>query len=196
MLDKLKLRGVYIVTICMSTANLVNDKKGKKMTEFSQTFAMPNKDTLSIKPIREFAEKWVNKSLTLNKIKDVEFALSPALSSISAVTGSMLVEFVWPVTVTGNPTITVANNQAGGGSVASFSYTYKSGTGTNVLQFEHNHGPYPANNGGFSANVLSIGVDLVATGASVFILPFSLLQFHQFRLREVLNQNQKFVLVL
>ncbi len=30
MLDKLKLRGVYIVTICMSTANLVTDKKGKK----------------------------------------------------------------------------------------------------------------------------------------------------------------------
>ena len=55
----------------MSTANLVNDKKGKKMTEFSQTFAMPNKDTLSIKPIREFAEKWVNKSLTLNKLKVV-----------------------------------------------------------------------------------------------------------------------------
>jgi len=108
-----------------------------------------------------------NAGVTLNKIKDVSFALSPALSSISAVTGSMLVEFVWPVTVTGNPTITVANNQAGGGSAASFSYTYKSGTGTNVLQFEHNHGPFPANNGGFSANVLSIGVDLVATGASV-----------------------------
>ena len=55
----------------MSTANLVNDKKGKKMTEFSQTFAMPNKNTLSIKPIGKFAEKWINKSPTLNKLGKV-----------------------------------------------------------------------------------------------------------------------------
>ena len=55
----------------MSTDNLVIDKKGKKMTEFSQTFAMPNRNTLSIKPIGKFAEKWINKSPTLNKLGKV-----------------------------------------------------------------------------------------------------------------------------
>ena len=108
-----------------------------------------------------------NAGFTPNEIKSVKFTATPELSSISAVTGSILMEFVWPVTVSGNPTLTVNNSQAGGGSAATFTYTYKSGTGTNTLQFEHNHGPFPANNCGFSANVLSIGTDLVATGAVV-----------------------------
>ena len=30
------------------------------MTDFSQTFAMPNSNTMSIKPIKEFTESWIN----------------------------------------------------------------------------------------------------------------------------------------
>jgi len=41
------------------------------------------------------------------------------------------------VTVTGSPTIAITNSQAGGGSAASLSATYQSGTGTNKLVFRH-----------------------------------------------------------
>ena len=108
-----------------------------------------------------------NAGFTPNEIVSAVLNQTPAFTTISAVTASIDVQFKLPVTVTGEPTITVQNDQAGGGSAASFNYTYRSGSGTEYLKFEHNHPAYPANNGGASANVLSIGVDLVATGASV-----------------------------
>ncbi len=40
-------------------------------TEFRHCFAMPNSNTMSIKPIREFTENWIKKSRTLNKLKVV-----------------------------------------------------------------------------------------------------------------------------
>jgi len=39
------------------------------------------------------------------------------------------------VTVTGSPTITITNSQAGGGSAATKTATYQSGSGTNKLVF-------------------------------------------------------------
>ena len=44
------------------------------------------------------------------------------------------------VTVTGSPTVAITNSQAGGGSAASLSATYQSGTGTNKLVFRHTIG--------------------------------------------------------
>ena len=113
------------------------------------------------------ADSAPNSGFFENIIENLRFSQTPPLTSITAVSGIMLMEFKYPVVVTGNPTITVDNSQVGGGSAATFTYIYASGTGTNTLQFEHDHPSTPANNGGLSANVLSIGVDLVATGASV-----------------------------
>ena len=64
------------------------------------------------------------------------------------------------VTVTGSPTIAITNSQAGGGSAASLSATYQSGTGTNKLVFRHTIG---AGGSTVSADdVLSIAVQNIA----------------------------------
>ena len=64
------------------------------------------------------------------------------------------------VTVTGSPTIVIANDQAGGGSAATKTATYQSGTGTNRLTFRCTIG---AGGSTVSADdVLSIGAQNVA----------------------------------
>lgn len=64
------------------------------------------------------------------------------------------------VTVTGTPTITVTNNQAGSGTDATFTAAYQSGTGTNKLVFRKT---YAAADGGVAADdVLSIGAQNIA----------------------------------
>jgi len=70
------------------------------------------------------------------------------------------------VTVTGSPTIAITNSQAGGGSAASLSATYQSGTGTNKLVFRHTIG---AGGSTVSADdVLSIAVQNIAlAGGSI-----------------------------
>tara|TARA_Y100000114_G_scaffold114540_1_gene108590 strand:+ start:15519 stop:16448 length:930 start_codon:yes stop_codon:yes gene_type:complete len=113
------------------------------------------------------ADQAPNAGVTLNKVMNVSFNATPVFTSITACDPELTVKFKWPVVVTGTPTITVNNSQAGGGSAATFTYEYKSGSGTSSLIFDHNHGSFPANNGGASANVISLGIDLVATGATV-----------------------------
>ncbi len=64
------------------------------------------------------------------------------------------------VTVTGNPTVAITNDQAGGGSAAALTAAYTSGTGTNRLTFRVTIGA-----GGTTVvadDVLSIGAQNVA----------------------------------
>jgi len=70
------------------------------------------------------------------------------------------------VTVTGSPTIAITNSQAGGGSAASLSATYQSGTGTNKLVFRHTIGA--AGSTVSADDVLSIAVQNIAlAGGSI-----------------------------
>ena len=64
------------------------------------------------------------------------------------------------VTVTGSPTITVTNDQAGSGTDATFTATYQSGSSTNNLTFR---ATFAAADGGVAEDdVLSIGAQNIA----------------------------------
>lgn len=63
------------------------------------------------------------------------------------------VSFNEKITVTGSPTITVTNDQAGSGTDATFTATYQSGSGRNKLTFR---ATYAAANGVADTDVLSI----------------------------------------
>ena len=68
-------------------------------------------------------------------------------------------EKITVVTTGGTPTITVTNSQAGGGSAATLSAAYQSGSGTNKLVFRHTIG---AGGSTVSADdVLSIGAQTI-----------------------------------
>ena len=70
------------------------------------------------------------------------------------------------VTVTGSPTVAITNSQAGGGSAASLSATYQSGTGTNKLVFRHTIGA--AGSTVSAGDVLSIASQNIAlAGGSI-----------------------------
>jgi|TARA_B100000085_G_C18499981_1_gene495036 hypothetical protein len=64
------------------------------------------------------------------------------------------------VTVTGNPTVAITNDQAGGGSAASLTAAYVSGSGTNRLTFRITIGA--AGTTVVADDVLSIGAQNVA----------------------------------
>jgi len=64
------------------------------------------------------------------------------------------------VTVTGNPTVAITNDQAGGGSAASLTAAYQSGSGTNRLTFRVTIGA--AGTTVVADDVLSIGAQNVA----------------------------------
>ena len=64
------------------------------------------------------------------------------------------------VTVTGNPTVAITNDQAGGGSAAALTAAYLSGTGTNRLTFRITIGA--AGSTVVADDVLSIGAQNVA----------------------------------
>ena len=92
--------------------------------------------------------------LFLNKSESTVIQLSPTLQSITGNTQSLYVTFKDDVVVTGSPRITATNNQAGGGSAATFLFTHKglvSGT-TNVVEFIHIHPATANNNAGIAAN--------------------------------------------
>ena len=67
----------------------------------------------------------------------------------------------------GIPFIEIVNGQQGGGSLAAFQYAYASGANSKTLRFTHVHPSTPNNNGGASANVISVGADLVSGGTVV-----------------------------
>ena len=70
------------------------------------------------------------------------------------------VTFNEKVTVTGNPTLVITNDQTGGGSAATLSAAYTSGSGTNRLIFRKTLG---ANAGDTAAgNNLTVGLQTIA----------------------------------
>jgi len=103
-----------------------------------------------------------NAGFTKNQVTRVQFVLN-SLKAIPASTGSIVVGFQHPITVTGTPQITVQNGQQGGGSVASFPYNYVSGTGTNAMLFQHNHPAAPNNDSGIAAHVLTLDNEIVGS---------------------------------
>ena len=92
--------------------------------------------------------------VTFNGISNIDFISSPVFLSQTGNTQQLEVGFKLPVVVTGTPTITVDNSQVGGGTAATFDYSYESGTGTKSLIFNHIHPASPDNDEGASANVL------------------------------------------
>ena len=102
---------------------------------------------------------------SLNGIKSVAFDASPVFQTNTGNTQTLKVIFAKPVLVTGSPLVEVANNQFGGGTAATFNYTYSAGSSTNELTFNHVH---PTNSNpatqGFSANVVAIGSNLAPIG--------------------------------
>ena len=103
-----------------------------------------------------------NAGFVKNQVTRVAFVMD-TLKSISANTGSIVVGFQHPVTITGTPQITVQNGQQGGGSAATFTYDYTSGTGTNAMLFQHNHPAAPNNDSGIAANVLTLDSEIVGS---------------------------------
>jgi|MDTC01.2.fsa_nt_gb hypothetical protein len=103
-----------------------------------------------------------NAGFTKNQVTRVQFVLN-SLKAIPANTGSIVVGFQHPVTVTGTPQITVQNGQQGGGSAATFPYSYVSGTGTNAMLFQHNHASASNNDSGIAAHVLTLDNEIVGS---------------------------------
>ena len=104
---------------------------------------------------------------SLNGVKSVAFDALPVFQTNTGNTQTLKVSFAKPVMVTGSPLVTVANNQFGGGTAATFNYTYSAGSSTNELTFQHIHPTAAVASQGFSANVVENGVDLVSAGGTV-----------------------------
>ena len=104
---------------------------------------------------------------SLNGVTSVAFDASPVFQTNTGNTQTLKVSFAKPVMVTGSPLVTVANNQLGGGTAATFNYTYSAGSSTNELTFQHIHPTAAVASQGFSANVVENGVDLVSAGGTV-----------------------------
>ena len=104
----------------------------------------------------------------LNGVKTVNFDATPSFQTITGNVQTITATFAKPVTVvSGVPLITVTNNQLGGGSNATFDYTYTAGSGGRELTFSHTHPSYPNNNGGFAGNVVETGGQLVFYGGVI-----------------------------
>ena len=101
---------------------------------------------------------------SLNGIKSVAFDASPVFQTNTGNTQTLKVIFAKPVLVTGSPLVEVANNQFGGGTAATFNYTYNAGSSTNELTFNHVHPTEAVTAQGFSANVVAIGSNLAPIG--------------------------------
>ena len=104
---------------------------------------------------------------SLNGVTEVAFDASPVFQTNTGNTQTLKVSFAKPVMVTGSPLVTVANNQLGGGTAATFNYTYSAGSSTNELTFQHIHPTAVVTAQGFSANVVEVGSELVSAGGTV-----------------------------
>ena len=104
---------------------------------------------------------------SLNGVISAAFDASPVFQTNTGNTQTLKVKFSKPVLVTGSPLVTVANNQLGGGTAATFNYTYSAGSSTNELTFQHIHPTAAVTSQGFSANVVAIGSNLAPIGTIV-----------------------------
>tara|TARA_B100000767_G_scaffold93512_1_gene89936 strand:- start:1086 stop:2000 length:915 start_codon:yes stop_codon:yes gene_type:complete len=105
--------------------------------------------------------------VSLNGVSAVAFDTLPVFQTNTGNTQTLKVNFAKPVIITGNPTVEVANNQFGGGTEATFNYTFSAGSGTTELTFQHIHPTAIVTSQGFSANVVANAVDLVSAGGTV-----------------------------
>ena len=111
-------------------------------------------------------------------ITEIEFVTT----SIGEAAGGNIdvrVRFNERVDITGTPQVTVTNSQAGGGTDATFTAGYNSGTGTNEIVFRATYG---AADGGIAEDdVLSIGTNVVAlnfgsikdSGTNIDVYPYT-----------------------
>ena len=104
---------------------------------------------------------------SLNGVTSVAFDASPVFQTNTGNTQTLKVKFSKPVLVTGSPLVTVANNQFGGGTAATFNYTYSAGSSTNELTFQHPHPTAAVTSQGFSANIVAINSNLAPIGIIV-----------------------------
>lgn len=102
-------------------------------------------------------------------IADVTSVVFATTSFSEAAGGNIDITVVYneKITVTGSPTITVTNDQAGSGTDATFTATYQSGSSTNKLTFR---ATYAAANGGVAENdVLSIADQNIALAGGTLV---------------------------
>ena len=104
---------------------------------------------------------------SLNGVTSATFDASPVFQTNTGNTQTLKVKFSKPVIVTGSPLVEVANNQLGGGTAATFNYTYSAGSSTNELTFQHIHPTAVVTAQGFSANVVELGSNLAPIGIIV-----------------------------
>ena len=104
---------------------------------------------------------------SLNGVTSVAFDASPAFQTNTGNTQTLKVKFSKPVLVTGSPLVTVTNNQFGGGTAATFNYTFSAGSSTNELTFQHIHPTAGVTSQGFSANVVALNSNLAPIGIIV-----------------------------
>ena len=89
------------------------------------------------------------------------------LDIISGFTSGLLVNYTFPVTVTGTPTIKVPNGLQGNGTESTITYGYSSSPSPTSLLFTYTQAASATNTGDIAANVISVGVDLVGQGGTV-----------------------------
>lgn len=102
-------------------------------------------------------------------IADVTSVVFATTSFSEAAGGNIDITVVYneKITVTGSPTITVTNDQAGSGTDATFTATYQSGSSTNKLTFRKT---YTAGNGGVAEDdVLSIADQNIALAGGTLV---------------------------
>jgi hypothetical protein len=104
---------------------------------------------------------------SLNGVTSVDFDALPVFQTNTGNTQTLKVKFSKPVLVTGSPLVTLANNQFGGGTAATFNYTYSAGSSTNELIFQHIHPTAAVASQGFSANIVAINSNLAPIGIIV-----------------------------
>jgi len=103
---------------------------------------------------------------SLNGVTSVTFDALPVFKTNIGSTQTLKVKFAKPVLVTDSPLVAVANNQFGGGTAATFNYTFSAGSGTDELTFNYVNPTAAVAAQGFSANVVTTGVELVGSGGT------------------------------
>tara|TARA_B100000780_G_C21110205_1_gene448579 strand:- start:413 stop:1342 length:930 start_codon:yes stop_codon:yes gene_type:complete len=106
---------------------------------------------------------------SLNGVKSVAFDAEPIFKTNSASTQTLKVKFSKPVIVNtsaGTPSVTVNNDQLGGGTADKFGYDFSAGSGTDELTFTYSNPLAVVTAQLFSANIIATGIDLVGIEGS------------------------------
>ena len=104
---------------------------------------------------------------SLNGVISAAFDALPVFQTNTGNTQTLKCKFAKPVLVTGTPTVTVANDQLGGGTASTRIYSFSAGSSTDELTFTYISPTEVVTDQKFSANVVPVGVDLVSAGGTV-----------------------------